>query len=398
MVQAASYCTSCKHGDGSIGAQMLLWTLFAFLTAAVLAAVLAPVARPPRPREAGDAGARAVYRDQLDEIEAERARGMVDGAEAEAARIEVSRRLLASAAAAERAAAAEPLPASRGPLVLAVAALVPVLTLALYLTYGSPGMPSFPQAARSQVPLEQTEIGGLIARVEARLREQPDDGDGWEVIAPVYFKLGRFADAANAFTRAAQIKGESVRRLAGFAEATVLAADGVVGEEARRAYERILALEPGRPEARFWLAMAKEQDGKLHEALADYRALLAGAPPGAPWRGTVEERASDVAQRLAAPGSQQPRGPSAEDMAAASKMSPEDRTKMIAQMVEGLADRLKRDGNDLAGWQRLINAYAVLGREQDARTALGDARKALAADAPALAALDTLAKTLRLGS
>src|SRR5947209_1650709 len=75
---------------------MLLWLAFALMTAAALAAVLAPLARRPRVAEA-DTGALAVYRHQLDEIEAERARGLVDPAEAEAARIEVSRRLLASA-------------------------------------------------------------------------------------------------------------------------------------------------------------------------------------------------------------------------------------------------------------------------------------------------------------
>ena len=71
---------------------------------------------------------------------------------------------------------------------------------------------------------------------------------------------------------------------------------------------------------------------------------------------------------------------------------------MIAQMVDGLAERLKRDGRDLAGWQRLINAYAVLGRGQDARQALAEARRNFPADDTALAALAALAKSLGLGS
>ena len=71
---------------------------------------------------------------------------------------------------------------------------------------------------------------------------------------------------------------------------------------------------------------------------------------------------------------------------------------MIAQMVDGLAQRLKRDGRDLAGWQRLINAYAVLGRGQDARQALAEARRNFPADEQALAALAALAKSLGLGS
>src|SRR5207247_718880 len=99
----------------------------------------------------------------------------------------------------------------------------------------------------------------LVAKVEARLREHPEDSEGWDVIAPVYLRLGRFHDAAGAFDRASRLKGESVKRLAGFAEASVLGADGVVTEEARLACEKILALEPGRADVRFWLALAKEQ-------------------------------------------------------------------------------------------------------------------------------------------
>jgi cytochrome c-type biogenesis protein CcmH len=288
----------------------------------------------------------------------------------------------------------------RATIALATAAAVPLLTLALYLTHGSPGLPSFPAAERAQLPLERARIGDLIAKVEARLREHPEDGDGWDVIAPVYYKLERFRDAANAYARAARLKGETVRRLAGLAESTVLAADGIVTEDARAAYKKILALEPGRPEPRFWLALAKEQDGRLESALSDYRALVSDSPPEAPWRAAVESRIADVSRRLA--GADKPDlrapGPSAADVAAAQKLAPEERARMIAGMVDGLAERLKRDGRDLAGWQRLINAYAVLGRSQDARAALAEARKSFPADETAQATLSELAKTLGLGS
>jgi cytochrome c-type biogenesis protein CcmH len=379
---------------------MLLWIAFAVMTAAALAAVLLPLARQERGTEP-DAGALAVYRQQLDEIEDERARGLVDDGEAAGARVEVSRRLLASA---DR---MDTLPrptafteSKRATVALATAAAVPLLTLTLYLAQGSPGLPSFPVTARAGVPLQQAEISDLIAKVEARLREHPEDGDGWDVIAPVYYKLERFRDAANAYAHAARLKGETVRRLAGLAESAVLAADGIVTEEARAAYDKILRLEPGRPEPRFWLALAKEQDGKLGAALADYRALLADSAADAPWRAAVESRMADVSRRIAGndkPDTRAP-GPSAGDIAAAEKLSPQDRARMIAGMVDGLAERLKRDGNDLAGWQRLINAYAVLGRGQDARAALAEARKNFPADEQAQAALAALAKTLGLES
>src|SRR5215831_10295374 len=380
---------------------MLLWLLFAILTAVVLASVLAPLGRAPAAEERGVAGPLAVYRDQLEEIEAERERGWVDAAEAAAARAEVSRRLIASAATQERDGRAQvALPPWRAAVAVAVATFVPLLTLALYLLRGSPGLPSYPMAGRHQLPLEQANVAELIARVEKQLREHPEDGQGWDVIAPVYFKLGRFREAADAYAKAARLQGETVGRLAGFAESAVLAADGIVGEEARVAFEKISQLEPARPEPRFWLALAKEQDGKLAEALADYRALLAQAPAGAAWREAVDGRVAELSRRLAAPGKLEPSppGPSAADVMAAEKLHPEERARMIGQMVDGLAERLKRDGSDLAGWLRLVNAYAVLNRRDDARAALAQARQHFPTDEKALSELAALAKSLGLGS
>ena len=378
---------------------MLLWILFAVMTAAVLAAVLAPLARPAGGSDQRRAGSLAVYRDQLEELEADRAGGLIDLDEATATKIEISRRLLAGAGASGSRRGASGL-ASRwhGRLAIAAAALLPVFAVALYLVHGSPGMPAFPAAARQQLAAEQAGILELVARVEARLREHPAEGEGWEALAPVYLKLGRYRDAANAYTRALQLNGESVKLLVGFGEANMLANDGVVSEEARRAYEKLLKLEPDRIEARFWLAVAKEQDGKLNEALSDYRALLSAAPAAAPWRAAVSERLDDLSKRLGADGKPASPGPSSADVAAAQSLSPEERSRMIAGMVDGLAQRLKQNGNDLAGWRRLVNAYVVLDRKGEARDALAQARRNFANDERALSELSALATSLGLGS
>jgi cytochrome c-type biogenesis protein CcmH len=380
---------------------MVLWLAFAVLTAAALAAVLAPLARPARPEESAadeTAPAVAVYRHQLEEIDAEHARGLLEPAEAEAAKIEVARRLLAGAAPPRPPAAPYALAESRHASIALVAGiLVPLIALGLYLPHGAPGYRAQPAAARAAIPPEEAQVGDLLARVEARLRAHPEDGDGWDVVAPVYFKLGRYRDAAEAFARAARLKGETADRLLGFAEATVVAADGVVSEEARIAFEKVREAAPGRPEAHFWLALAKEQDGKLDEALAAYKALLAQAPADAPWRASLQKRIEEVAARLATPKPTVP-GPSAEDVAAADKLSAEERGRMIAGMVDGLAARLERDGSDLAGWQRLVNAYVVLGRKDDARNALARARSKFHGDSKALSELTQLARSLGLGS
>src|SRR5690606_17218495 len=130
---------------------------------------------------------------------------------------------------------------------------------------------------------------------------------------------------------------ESPQRLAGLGEATVFANNGIVTEEARRAFERLAKLDPARPEPRFWLALAREQDGDLAGALEGYRRLVAEAPPDAGWRTSVEQRIAVLTQRM---GEEDPQpegsGPTAEDFAAAEKLAPADRAAMIAQMVEGL--------------------------------------------------------------
>jgi cytochrome c-type biogenesis protein CcmH len=387
---------------------MLLWIGFALLTAAVLAWVLAPLAQPGPVGDtagAGEAGTRAVYRDQIAEIEAERTAGRIGADEAEAAKLEIARRLLAIAAPADHAAPATARAVDHSKVALAAAAAVPLLTLGLYLAHGSPGLPSGSVASRTEAAREQADLARMVAEVEARLRNVPDDGKGWEVIAPVYLKAGRNADAEAAYANAVRLQGESVKLLAGLAEASMLARDGIVTEVARTAYEKILKLEPGMVEPRFWLAMGKEQDGRLADALADYKTLLKEAPPDAPYRAPLDTRIREVSTRMAgtppkvaARQPAQPVGPGAAEMEAAAKLTPEQRGQMITGMVEGLAQRLKSDGRDLPGWLRLVKAYSVLGRNDDARAALAEARRNFAGDTRALSDLSQLATTLGFDS
>src|SRR5919201_1202345 len=267
---------------------MLFWLFCAVMTAAVVYAVTRPLL--------------ASRSDRL------------DAAEAEAARIEISRRLLARAEAEERSPARRAGPDAAKIALAATTAGVPLAALALYLAVGSPGLPNQPYAQRSALKLENASVAQLVERVEARLRERPEDGKGWDVIAPVYLTQQRYQDAALAFANAIRLLGESTKRLAGFAEATVLANNGIITEEARLAYEKVLRIGPGLVEARFWVALAKEQDGDLDRAAQDYQGLLAEAPAQAPWRSAVEERLKAVRSRLGAGPAPTPPGPTAEDV------------------------------------------------------------------------------------
>src|SRR6185312_1588612 len=188
-----------------------------------------------------------------------------------------------------------------------------LLALGLYLAYGSPRLPDQPLAARLEDPASDRNLEALVARVEARLREHPEEGEGWEVIAPVYMGWRRYSDAAEAYAQAIRLLGSSAKRLAGQGQALVLANNGVVTEDARRALERALELDQALVEPRILLAIAKEQDGQFAAAIADWRALLAKETGDASWREMVDRRiAADEAHLAGKPVGEIPQPRTAE--------------------------------------------------------------------------------------
>jgi cytochrome c-type biogenesis protein CcmH len=294
---------------------------------------------------------------------------------------------------------------------IAIGATLPALALGLYLTYGSPRLPDQPLAARLEDPASDRNLEALVARVEARLRAHPEEGQGWDVIAPVYLSGRRYNDAAEAFSQAIRLLGPSAKRLSGQGQALVLANNGVVTEEARGALTQAITLDPTLIEPRILIAIAKEQDGQFAAAIADWQALLDKAPADAPWRQMVEQRVANDEAHLAGkpvaeagPISRPETVPSDSDIAAdqnpaaGQTMSPADEQAMIELMVQRLAARLDQDGSDLGGWLKLVKAYSVLDRKDDALKALARAKSQFAGNAQALQQLDQLAAELGLKS
>ena len=384
-----------------IPSAMVLWTIFAILTAAALSAVLWPFLRAGDRHIEAAAYDAAVFQDQLEEIGSEVERGVISGAEAEAARTEISRRLLALARADDSNNAKSVDKRDRNiPALAMICAFicVPFISGALYIAYGSPQLPDSPLAARLNKSGDEKKIEALVARVEARLRQHPEEARGWEVLAPVYMRQRRFAEAASAYGRALRLLGKTPKRSADLGIATVFANGGVVSEPARVALQSAVTGDPSLVEAHFWLAVAKEQDGRISEAINDWRALLQRGDAGAPWRRVVKQRLAELEQREGVPPAEKAelKGPAREDIIAAQDMKPSDRAAMIKQMVAGLAERLKNDGGDVEEWKRLVRSYGVLGKQQAARKALDDARQAYAQDSSALASLSELANQLGL--
>ena len=385
---------------------MTLWFVFALMTAAAIFAVLWPLGRRGTSPGGSDL---AVYRDQLDEIARDRAAGLIGEAEAEAAKVEVSRRLIAAAdaAAADKAAIGQSPVWRRRLTALAGLVLLPIGAAVLYMALGSPRMPGAPLAARMQAAQQDRSIQSLMAQVESHLERNPNDARGYEVVAPVYLRMGRFADAVNARRKLLALAGETAERQADLGEALTAVGNGIVTVEAKAAFERALALDPNDLKSTFFIGMAAEQDGDRKKAAAIWTSLLKDAPADAPWAPMVREALTRVGgtppvAAMPPPVAATPPpvaavpGPSAADVAAASGMSEQDRGEMIRGMVGRLADRLKDNGDDLAGWQRLLRAYMVLGDRDKARAAAADARKALASDPDKLRQIGDTIKSMGL--
>jgi cytochrome c-type biogenesis protein CcmH len=373
---------------------MTLTLLFALMTAAAIFAVLWPLGR--RNARAGGSDI-AVYRDQLNEIDRDRAAGLIAEPEAEAAKVEVSRRLIAAADAAAVEKSKPDLSPLRRRRVTAIAALVllPIGAVALYLMLGSPQMPGEPLAARLRAPEKNRSIESLIAQVEDHIQKNPADGRAWEVLAPVYMRLGRFDEAVRAWDHVINLNGSTAEREANYGEAVVAASNGVVTADAKSAFERALALDPKDVMARFYMGMAADQDGRRADAEKIWGDLLADAPPGAPWIGVVRQALAQKPQAGTPQAANAP-GPTPGDVANAAQMPPEQQQEMIRGMVARLADKLKQDGSDVEGWQRLLRAYLVLGERDKAQAAATDARRALAGDSSKLRSLDAVIKSLGL--
>ncbi len=358
---------------------MSLWIIFACLTAAVLGFVLLPLFRRQSDLAGRKAYDLAVYRDQLAELERDRAAGLILQNDAEAARNELGRRMLAADAgesAAPQSGSASAAPAK----VVMLAALVgiPAVALTAYTILGRPDLPDVPRQQRIADAVKNNDFTGMIAQVEAHLAKNPQDVQGWLVLAPAYRRIGRFTEAAQAMAKAVALSEPTPQLWTDYGEALVLAAKGIVTSNARTAFEKALKLDKNHVKAQFYHALAVKQEGDTEAALAEFKAILKKAPKTAAYRNAIERQIALIQPVAKAPAL------SKEQMESAKDMSTGDRMEMIRGMVDQLAGRLAENGKDLEGWLRLANARMVLGEKDKAVAALNSAAEQFRDDAGAL--------------
>ncbi|SDF79207.1 c-type cytochrome biogenesis protein CcmI [Sulfitobacter delicatus] len=339
-----------------------------------------------------------VYRDQLAEVERDVARGVVPEADAARIRTEISRRILAADAACDKVASGGGRPA---PWVLALGVLVlGGSALGLYWKLGQPGYGDLALADRiafaedmrrnrpdqasavASLPASPTTEGlsadylKLIQQLRATVKERPDDVQGQVLLAQNEARIGNFAAAADAQANVLRLKGaeRSAKDIADYAELLVLAAGGYVSPEAETALREVLNRDEDNGRARYYLGLMMVQTGRPDVGFRLWDALLRRGPEDAAWIEPIRAQIPQVAAlagvdyELPQVGTGAPaRGPSAEDIEAATEMTADDRMEMIGGMVAGLSDRLANEGGPPQDWARLITSLGVLGDTDQAR-------------------------------
>jgi cytochrome c-type biogenesis protein CcmH len=353
------------------------------LTSLALAILLVPLLLRRRADGSREAYNLAVYRDQLAEVERDLGRGLLSPEQAEMARAEIGRRILALSPAPASAASTSPVPFAAATVAVL---LLPFAAWLLYARLGSPGLPDQPFAERAAAAkavasgVQHLDLGKAVAKIDAHLKEHPEDLTGWLLLARTEITLGQYAEAAEAYRHAADLSGHRADIVGDWGEAQVLAANGTVTPAAREAFQAALADKESAPRSRYYLALAQSQHGDTKAALQGWVDLAADSPADAEWLPLLRERIAEAATTLGVdPTSLKTSSgrPSQAAVAATAQAdaSPEERRAMILTMVGNLAARLEQQPDDVEGWARLGRSYMVLKEPQKARDAYGRALK-----------------------
>lgn len=390
---------------------MILGIALTVMTLAAITLVVLPLIRSNREAATRAAHEIEIYRDQLDEVDRDVARGVIGPDEAEAARTEIGRRMLAANDSAQTVGGGVSAGKPRRVTAIVTGLFVPALAVFVYVTYGSPDLPGKPaaevRAANGSAP--QVPAGDAAQRIEvaalaAKLEKNPADLESWIALGTVLTQMKRHRQAAVAYTQAMRLAPANAEFASRAGEALSMAAGGQITPEAQAAFAEALRRDLSEPRAQYYQGVADQQGGRLRAALDRWIALEAASPPDAPWLRFLRPRIARIAGEIgmdsnalaalrarappltgplnsgplaAAPRTAAPRsgapGPTREQMEAAGNMSAGDRQAMIRNMVDGLAEKLKDNPDDVAGWLRLGRARGVLGDRAAAKEAYAKA-------------------------
>lgn len=368
---------------------MAFWIAVAALTLVALAFMIVPLVRKPSIDDAAPVRSAfdiTVYKDQLKEIERDLERGVLSEDQALAARTEIERRMLAAAQENDTSVrdAKSEAPKTSFALLTAILIAVPAGAVAFYLYLGQPQLKDQPLAQRQmQGETEggvdrKAEVQQMLAQLAQRVKDNPKDIEAWLIQGQAFSMMNRFDDAVSAYQQVVGLTDRHPDALTALAEAMIMAQETIVKPAAKDLLKEIKAKDPSEPRAYFYLAMERQQQNDLAGAMDEYVALLKVTPSDAEWVEQIEQRMQGLADEMEVsvpvvemlppqgppPGENAAQGLTAEQIEGAQEMSSEDQQSLVRSMVQRLADRLKDAPDDLAGWQRLAQAYEVLGEPE----------------------------------
>lgn len=385
---------------------MTVWLVLSLLTIAACACIAIPILKGgERPFASSLEPAQQALSSTLSAINRDAESGRLDEDEAQAQRAEIARRFLELKRDESQSGPQTSATGARaGQIIAGIAVLcIPLLSFTLYGKLGAPEYADQPLAPRI-FGENAKDIMRMTREVEAKLVANPKDGDGWRVIAPIYRQMGRLGDAADAYARAFSFGQFSddikAQLLADRAEVLLMQSDGAFSPNIRATINMGVNLAPNNARLAFLNAMAVDQSGDRQSSIAAWSALIERFSTGGDAAFVQMARQRLDALEAGGPplpsaaGATAERGPTREDVEAAQEMSETDRQAMIEGMVANLAARLDENPDDLAGWERLIRAYAVMGRRAESVSALSKARAAFINSPQAQSRLDELDRQL----
>jgi len=382
----------------------IFWLSIAVITVCALAVIVIPLLRHRADKPFDKSRIEydvVVYKDQLNEVDRDLERGLLTEDQAEAVRTEIQRKLLQAVDGGETAISGVPFSNTPRSAILTVTAIALFVSIGTVSSYGFLGSPELKNVAYADRDIEQEKVAlkewqadqevlALLDKLALRLEKKPDDIKGWRLLGRFLIARGNYEESAKAYKRANDLRPDDPEIFVDYAEALIFENEGNVSGAVMRKLRDTLTSAPTNPKIRYYIGLYKSQNDDLAGALQDWTDLAAMSPKDAPWMPTVRQQLEDafskagvdpttvkpspIALEIAASTDLSPvTGPTAEDIKAAKKMSPEDQDKMINNMVNRLAERLRENPDDPVGWARLGRSYQMLNRYEKSKEAYSNA-------------------------
>lgn len=328
-----------------------------------------------------------IYKNQLGEIDADLKRGLIDEESAQEARLELSRNILAAEKEVSKSAFVGNRSVAMRVIISLGILLVPIVTIGVYALTGNPGVESHPFSELMDANPATLSPSETLVRTEALFARNPDNGRLADELSSAYLVAGRFQDAVNTYVEALRLNGDSAPRLVGYGMALAGYNGGTINDDALKSFEKAAKLSPDDFYPRLFIAEASRQAGKPKEAADGLQAFLDRSPKNSPWRPRVEELIEQLREQAATP-QQLPSSDAKDGNVAKNTNAGKDGNatmegvspEMIGQMVNGLAERLQKQPDDLDGWKMLVHSWLVLKDKEKAKAALIDGSKKLPHD------------------